>query len=249
MLSPETKALQSQLAQYCRSGHDVESIAAPADRLQHYRRLVYNVTYGILTQAYPITNNLLSAESWKTMVDSFVANHPCVDPQVWKMPRELIDFVSKTGYQAFFAPEFLIDLLKFEWMEVAVYSMPDIEIPGFKGIDDLMTDALCFNPHFEILEIEYPVHQLNKLKPNEHKGQYFILAFRDKIGKVHFISLLTLQAIVIDTLIQNPGVSVLQVLEILATEPNVNLSESDREKIFELIPILVNKGFILGKLT
>jgi uncharacterized protein len=249
MLKPETKALQSQLAQYCRSGQDVESIAAPADRLNHYRRLVYNVTYGILVQAYPITYNLLPSESWKTMVDSFVANHPCVDPQVWKMPRELIDFVAKTGYQTYNAPEFLEDLLKFEWMEIAVYSMPDVEVPAFEVIDDLKFNALCFNPHHQILEIQYPVHQLSKLKPEEHKGQYFILSFRHNSGKVHFVSLSALQAIMIDTLIQNPGVSVLEVLELLALEQHISLSINTKIEILELLTFLHTKSFVLGKLS
>lgn len=249
MLKPETKAIQSQLATYCRTGYDVENIAAPAERLKHYRRLVYNVTYGILAQAYPITYNLLSNESWKKMVDSFVANHPCVDPQVWKMPSELINYVSTTGYQTFNAPEFLVDLLRFEWMEVAVYSMQDLEILSFVAVDNWLIDSLCFNPHYQILEFQYPVHQLNKLKPEVHKGQYFILAFRDDVGKVRFMSIQAIQAVLIDTLIQNPGISALDVFSSMANDYDFSITKSTEQKLVELFSTLNTKGFILGKLV
>jgi len=249
MLKPETIALQSQLATYCRTGREVENIAAPAERLKHYRRLVYNVTYGILAQAYPITYNLLSNESWKTMVDNFVANHPCIDPQVWKMPGELIDFVSKIGYKTFDAPEFLVDLLKFEWLEVEVYSMSDIEIPTFMAIDNWLTDSLCFNPHYQILELQYPVHQLNKLKPEAHKDQYFILSFRDEVGKVRFISIQAIQAVLLDTLIQNPGFSAQDIFDSMADETDFTVTKNTEEKLIELLSMLHTKGFLLGKLV
>lgn len=249
MLKPETIALQSQLANYCRTGNDIKQIAAPAERLRHYRRLVYNVTYGILAQAYPITHNLLSNESWKKMVDSFVANHPCVDPQVWKMPSELIDYVSKEGYQTFDAPEFLVDLLKFEWLEIAIYSMKDVEIPAFSKIEDWLNDSLCFNPHYQILELQYPVHQLNKLKPETHKGQYYILSFRDNEGKVRFISLQAIQAVLIDTLIQNPGISACDVINLMTTDHDFGMTQNTEKNLVELFSTLETKGFILGKLV
>jgi uncharacterized protein len=244
MLKPETIAIQKDLASYCLTGKSLTTTSLSPQRLSHYRRLVYNVFYGILEQAYPVAFNHLNRTIWNSLVDDFVAEHACSDPQVWKMPKDLIDFTK--NHAILQQHPYLLDLLKLEWMEIEVHCMVDVELPKVVPANDLLDEPLYFNPHHRILPLTYPVHKINKLQPAKHIGQYFILAFRDLYGKVHFISLNASHAIILDSMIQNPGLAASEILAEITSDSIENVGENTDTSLLQLLDKLVDKGFILG---
>jgi len=243
MLKPETIAIQKDLASYCLTGKSLTTTSLSPQRLSHYRRLVYNVFYGILEQAYPIAFNHLDRTVWNSLVDDFVAEHACSDPQVWKMPKDLIDFVA--NHSILQKHPYLLDLLKLEWLEIEVHCMEDIEIRAVNPSNDLLNEPLYFNPHYQILPLTYPVHKINKLQPAEHIGQFFILAFRDKNGRVHFMSLGASQAIILDSMIQNPGVAASEIIAEIMSVSKINVEDAETS-FLQFLKKLVEKEFILG---
>ena len=53
---------------------------------------------------------------------------------------------------------FLDDLLYFEWMEIEVHTMPDRPFPDYVKEGNVLEDRLAFNPEYEIIRMDYPVH-------------------------------------------------------------------------------------------
>ena len=177
MLKDKTYQLQSAMSDYVRNGEKVDLPVDSDMRLGQYRRLVFNVVKGTLEQAYPIAARHLGQEVWADLIHKFFANHACQHPQVWRMPKELMDFVADQNYPEKLDLPHLPDLLRLEWLEIEVHSMPDLEIKPFGQIGDLMNTALYFNPHFRLEKFNYPVHKIHEINPAENPGEYFILIF------------------------------------------------------------------------
>src|SRR6056297_2072235 len=112
MLKNDTHNIQSSLADYCRNGEAVDLPGTTDGRLPQYRRLVFGVISNTMKQAYPIAAKHLGPEVWDQLVEDFFANHACQNPQVWRMPRELIDYVESSGYDEKLQLPHLLDLLK-----------------------------------------------------------------------------------------------------------------------------------------
>ena len=182
---------ETKFANYCRTGNFVRLKKTTPDRLPHYRRLVYNVIDDTLQTAYPLTYKLLAATEWNMLVKDFFSTHACQSFQVWKMPYELYQYVEQHNLSVKEKYPHLLNLLLFEWMEIEVFMMEDIDVPAFKTNGTLITDELILNPEHFLLVTEYPVHQKKATEINvADKGTYYLLIFREpQTGKVIFIEL------------------------------------------------------------
>lgn len=186
MLTDHTRTQQQTLASFCRKGEGPAAEGMYTDREQHYRKLVYNVVKDSLDGAYPIARTALSEEEWDTLCHQFFAEHACQSAQIWEMPRELMDFMLSVEHPLLEKYAFLRDLLLFEWMEIEVYMMEDVEVPEKASVD-----VLQLNPEFRLLQMRFPVH---KKRPQElstaNEGNHFVLLYRHpETCKVQFISL------------------------------------------------------------
>jgi hypothetical protein len=189
-LEASTVAQQRLLAGYCRNGNLVPIDGAKPSRLETYRRLVFSGIRDALVQSYPLTQALLTEHEWANLVHDFFEQHKCVEPQIWKMPFELIAFVKeKQGDLQTKYPQ-LIDLLEFEWLEIALYMMPDIPYPMQRSGNPNLSQWI-FNPEHRFMRLDFPVHLLNASRITaKDKGVYNVLAYRhQQTGAVHFINL------------------------------------------------------------
>lgn len=173
MLKSETKYLQSNLADFSRSGIEREIEGTRPDRLQHYRRLIRNIVDGAVSSAYPITKKILSNDEWKNLIDDFLREHNSSEAQVWKYPKQLIYYFESSGYHFRLKKDFLLDLLKFEWMEMEVFSMENQNLEKLKA-----QNQVTINPYFILEHFEFPVHKKNYLDIGKFKSNYFVLCYR-----------------------------------------------------------------------
>jgi hypothetical protein len=249
MLKNDTHKIQSALAGYCRDGQPVELPGTTDGRVPQYRRLVFNVIKGTLDQAYPVAAKHLGVEKWNQLVHHFFAHHPCRDPQIWRMPRELIDYVKASEYYKKLQLPHLLDLLKMEWLEIEVHAMPDQKYGVAVEINDILHDPLCFNPHYRLERFDYPVHKIHTLNPGEHRGDYFLLIFREPTVKqrVQFIALQPAYAALIDSLLLNPGVSVYDMWTAIGSAPFPETNSSEYNILNQLFTHLLEKHFVLGR--
>ncbi|TVR38680.1 MAG: hypothetical protein EA392_09405 [Cryomorphaceae bacterium] len=250
MLKKDTSSIQGALAQYCRDGIDISIPGTSPERLKQYRKLVLNVVHSILTEAYPIAVRFLGTDNWNELVERFFAEHKCHNPRVWRMARELLEFVEETGYHKSNNLPFLPDLLMMEWTEIEVHSTPDLEVPAHVLCADnqLLSLPLVFNPHYRLLHLTYPVHRIHRADFISKPGNFFLLVFREKeSGKVQFVSLSLQYAALLETLLESEGLHALGAMNALIESGSLSPDSFDEQKVLNFLKSLQSKQFILGK--
>jgi len=200
-LHKETITVQEKLGEYCRTGVEPELPGVTPGRIHHYRRLVSNVVKDTLGTAFPITISALGKDIWDLLVQDFFADGIPQTPQVWKLPLEFYRYHADKVTGKSIGKPFLDDLLYFEWMEIEVHTMPDRPYPVYETEGDLFHDIVVFNPEYEIIKLEYPVHIYPVRETIERKGEYYALLYRmPESGHVQFLNLSALNVYMITRL-------------------------------------------------
>jgi uncharacterized protein len=197
-LRKETIRVQEQLGEYCRTGVELELPGVTPGRIHHYRRLVTNVVKDTLQTAFPISVAALGEDFWESLVQDFFSNGIPQTPQVWKLPFAFYQYHASRETGKKNGKPYLDDLLYFEWMEIKVHTMPNRSYPDFVTEGDIFQDSLAFNPEYEIVKLQYPVHTHPVSEAIDLKGEYFILVFRMPVsGHVQFLHLSALNVYII----------------------------------------------------
>lgn len=204
-LNQDTQNIQSNLARYCRTGIYTAMEGVSEERVQHYRRLVFNQVKNTLNQAYPITREWLNAEDWMMLIHSFFEHHDSQTPKIWQMPREFMEYVVNKDFSAKLDKPSLNDLLRFEWIEIEVHTMPDVKIKPVELNGDYLKDTLVLAPEYSLQKLEYPVHILNADLAVEKKGDWFVYVFRNlATGVVQFLNISVLHTFILEKLYEKP---------------------------------------------
>jgi hypothetical protein len=235
---------QSSLVNYCRTGEYTPIPGVREKNVGRYRQLIFNVVNGSLQSAYPLTYNLLDEDEWHKLAHTFFSSHRCQSPMVWEMPKELYEFAVETNHPLIKKYPFLLDLLLFEWKEVEVYMMEDIEPHPFTP-EKLFGACYVLNPEIRVLSLEYPVHLKNAKDITEaDKGHYFVSLHREpETGKVLFTNIQYPHVQVIEKLAQDP-VSFEKLLEIfLQYAPE----KQARRALLDFIDASISSKLILGQ--
>ena len=109
-----------------------------------------------------------------------------------------------------------------------------------------MTDTLVFNPEYEIVQLEYPVHMYPVRQATELKGEYYALLYRmPETGHVQFHNLSALNVYII-TRLQEEKVPLNEIKNEIARVAGIESERylDDALKIF-LVELLERK-MILG---
>jgi uncharacterized protein len=190
-LQTTTYKAQSQLAEYCRTGIYSPIPGVNERNIHRYRDLIYNIIDDSIQAAFPLSFNLLKKEEWEKMIKDFFGSHYCQSPQIWQMPGELITFLDNSNYKLLKKYPFLKDLLLFEWFEVELYMMEDLEVPTYKTDEIYIDNNLVLNPELKILILKFPVHLKNATEIiKSDKGQFFVCMHREpESGRIEFSNL------------------------------------------------------------
>lgn len=202
-LRDTTSDVQSKFAEYCRTGETEGIKGAREDRIPEYRRLVFSVIKNALNTAYPIVyKKYLTEEDWEGLQFRFFSNHNCSDPQIWRMPEELIGYTAQHEIDLQSKYPALVDLLRFEWQETFLFMMPDIDILPHSGEAPSLNDIPVLEPEMQLLALQYPVHETHPSKlPEAKAGQYISMGWRDRDKRhVHFMGISVFFALVLETL-------------------------------------------------
>ncbi len=203
MLHKDTQRIQELLGEFVRTGIGQEIPGLTPGRIDHYRRLVYNVVRDTMDTAFPISRAALGESGWDLLVHEFFSNEACQTPQVWKLPYEFYIYHSGNESGVKIGKPYLEDLLYFEWMEIEIHTMPDRPFPEYGDRGNIFRDPLAFNPEYEIIKLEYPVHLHSAQESAELRGNYFILVMRDPdTGNVSFMDLSPVHAYILTRLVE-----------------------------------------------
>ncbi len=245
LYTPETYQIEKNLVHWCKTGQPVRIPGTRQKGLQQYRRLLRNNFNEVMKQAFPIARTVLPEAQWDRLIDDFMAAHPAATPQIWKLPREFYHFVKANGYGDRMALPFLNDLLHFEWIEIAVHTMPDQNrgISHQKG--DPMKDRITVNPEHRLIRLSYPVHLYAAGEVEKHKGDYFVLTFRRKDFEVLFMDLPPLHAFYFEQIVR--GLTFNEILSVtLQAAPGIVKTDQLKQNLLDFVQTLFSQEVFLG---
>ncbi len=200
-LESSTYTIMSEFAEYCRTGRNDLKAGHDDGGARQYRRLTLNIIDDSLQRAFPILKSRISDEQWESLVTGFVAEQELRDPELWKMPKQLLQYARVNNIGKKLGVPELDDLLLFEWTEVELFMMPDLLPVEHFSAGDLWQEIPVLNPEFKLLALSYPVFRVSDIELAQRTGEYFLLLFRHpESGQVHFIELSKLFAEIVRVL-------------------------------------------------
>lgn len=211
------------LAAVCRTGRTSDKVRAPEDRQLVYHRLIKGVVADTLARAYPLTKALLESgecapeDTWENLVNRFLNSGSLINPELWQMPRGLVEFARAEKLGERLNIPFLDDLLLFEWTEIEVYMMKDCEVvasteengadnegASSSSLDQGSTakrSTFTLNPHHKILTLSYPVFLQGTFEERSRPGEYTLAVCRDPHDfSVQFVHLSLVAVLALDIL-------------------------------------------------
>jgi len=245
-LRKETIAIQEQLGEYCRTGEERELPGITPGRIHHYRRLISNVVHDTLRTAFPITVAALEESQWEELVQDFFSEGIPQTPQVWKLPFEFYEYHAGRETGKKMDLPFLDDLLYFEWMEIEIHTMPDRPYPDYVSKGNLFKDILVFNPEYEIIGLDYPIHTHPIKDALQMEGDHFALLYRlPESGHVQFLGLSTLNVYII-TRLQEENVPLNEIKNEFARVAGIESGRYLDDALEKYLGDLLERKMILG---
>lgn len=178
---------QRQLTDYIRHGKAAPDMgSSQLARMQVYRDTFHAGMQELLSNCFPVTQEILGEEKWGKLVSDFYANHHAKTPLFHQIPEELLTYLWQERDEKN-DPNYLKELAHYEWLELAVeYS----EVDGNNNsqpVDKIKYDVLAVTPTAQIMAYHYPVHQINKDFQPTQPEPTFICCYRDQDDQVELL--------------------------------------------------------------
>lgn len=219
-MQPEFMQLQKKLSDYVR---DPEANSGPekieARRLQIYQDLFFNTVEGFISTAFPVARTLYDEAAWRGIIRDFMRCHYCESPFFVKLAEEFIDYLSNERQMMPCDPVFLLELVHYEWVELAL----DISTEQLPEIQPLPKDVLSVNlqlsPLAWSLAYQFPVHKVSAtFQPEAADAEpTFLLVYRNSKDVVGFLEINAATARLL-VLLEEQGGSVTGALSQLAAD-------------------------------
>ncbi len=200
----DLKDIHNEIGLFIKTGKNINIKNTNYKGFLKYRELIYNNFESAIETAFPITKNIISENDWNFLVRDFFENHNAKYHEIWRMPKEFIEYCKNNEFEKKLKKPFLLDLLNFEWIEIEIFNMPDKIFPKVKKTGNIQNDILVVNPE-NILQIyEYPVNKININSPSLKKQQTIIVSYRHPETKnAEFVLLSKLDALIFEKITVN----------------------------------------------
>ena len=225
--TPELAEMQRELTEHIRNPAQVQ---APEEiesrRIKIYNDLIYNNLESFISGGFPVTRSLYRDEDWHRLVRNFISRHRCESPYFLEISQEFINFVMQEYQLSPVDPPFLLELVHYEWVELAL----DVAEDEFPELDtQLAVDPLQNTPVISSLAwslaYQYPVHTLGPgIEPDSPPPQpTYLVVYRNRAEEVKFLEINAATARLLELVSVNEGVLPgRRLLEQLAQEMNAD---------------------------
>ncbi len=241
-----TQPYQRMLANYTRTGIEERIPGTKQEGIQRYRTMIYNVVNDSLITAYPLTKGLLTEEEWNDSVQHFFSSHACQSPFLWRMPFEFLEFVKMNELTLQNKYPFLNDLLLYEWVEIEVFMMEDIDVT-YTSKGKIENGLLMLNPACVVQYFQYPVYdkQIQGISKKD-KGHYFLLTHRNPLtGRVSFLEIAPMFARMFEFL-SDEAYTIDQLIDQFLNETSITIDLNKKIEIMDFFKACIDKQIILG---
>lgn len=244
--SDSTQQYQRMLASYTRTGIEVNIPGTKNEGIARYRTMIYNVVNDSLATAYPLAKNLITAEEWNATVQHYFSSHACASPYLWQMPFEFFEFVKERELELQTQYPCLGDLLLYEWVEIEVFMMNDVEVSYSKN-GSIKTDALVLNPSCILQYFQYPVYSKKAAEITSNDvAHYFMLTHRNpETNLIRFMEVAPMFARMIE-LLDEKAQTIEALTNQFSTESEIEISQTIKKDIESFFQKCLTKGIILG---
>ena len=248
---PSFKKTQYEFAAHIR---DPESNPKPADvesrRMKIYNELFFNNVEDFISNTYPVLKEITPESDWDEMMRDYFSNHISHTPLFPEMPREFLKYL-ETERNNPNDPEFINELAHYEWIELALMTSDldkDIDWDKIDTSTDLLENKPVLSPLAWPLTYQYPVQQIcADFVPDAPSEQpVYLLIYRDKSDKVHFMELNPVTALLIQLINEDNNLTTKQMLETIAEQMNHPNPNVVIEGGLQIIHDLKNRNVILG---
>ncbi len=238
--------LQNAIGSFVRSGDRIGIKNTKEKGFLKYRELIFNNIAGAMNIAFPISKSIIPDDLWEEMLQSFFTNHKAKTNFVWELPKEFVEYCKSEDYAKNLKLPFLNDLLNFEWMEMEIFNMKDIEHPAFVGSGNIETDILVVNPEHSLQVYDYPVHKIDIERPKIEKVKSFIVSYRHSETKdAEFVSLSFLDALLFEKITVDE-LAIKDALHIIEEEIQQEIPEELKQKSTQFFTKLLENNLFLG---
>ncbi|MCF6442071.1 putative DNA-binding domain-containing protein [Pseudoalteromonas luteoviolacea] len=203
---------------------DPENTVKPSDiedrRMKIYRELFFNNVEGFVASAFPVLKSLYDEKHWIALVRQFFAEHECTSPYFLEISQEFLKYLDQ-GYRPNESdPVFMFELAHYEWVELNVSILQ-------RDKYDLLFDAeldenqpLFLSSVAQCVQYRFPVHQIQvDYQPEQpQEGPYSFVVYRDLEEEIQFIALNPMTSLLLASVEQQPGMSVLEICEQIAQQ-------------------------------
>lgn len=133
------------------------------DRVNIYAEMYYARLVDVLKSDFPRVAAILGCDRFHTIVSEYLARHPSTHPSLRYLGCCFPGFLQESPASVAFP--FLSDLAALEWARVEVFDAGDAEplrVEHLQSIDPDAWPTLRFQtiPAFQILQSEWPVHEI-----------------------------------------------------------------------------------------
>lgn len=235
---------QLELARYVRSP---EKNPAPANvelrRLHIYRDLIYNNIENFIANVFPVTRSILDDHSWHQLVRDFIQDHYCQTPYFLQISDEFVHYVVQVRGLREGDPAYLLELIHYEWVELALDVSAEI-IPDAGALPDDWEHARPrVSPLVVCLAYQYPVQKVSAAFPAWPAEPTQLLVYRNRADEVCFMVANPLTARLI-YLLQSADAPLNSHLDTIATELQHPQPEALSAQAIALIRELLSLGII-----
>jgi hypothetical protein len=193
-------------------------------RMKIYNDLVYNNIEGFISGGFPVTRSLYRDEDWHRLVRCFVRDGRCQTPYFLEISQEFIQFLMQQYVLSPVDPPFLLELVHYEWVELALdVAEEEIEEEDAGVSVDPLEGVPVLSPLVWNLSYQYPVHKIGPgfepdVPPTEAT---YLVVYRNRDDEVGFLESNAATARLLELLRDNDScLNGLALLEQLAAEMN-----------------------------
>ena len=191
-----------------------------------YRDLFFNNLRGLLASNFPVLHKIFGDKAWRQLIRDFMTRYRAHTPLFPELPREFLQYLQDIRGELEGDPPFLMELAHYEWAELAIsLDKADLDQITSEKTDgrkdsDLLEGVPVLSPLAWQLSYHFPVHQIRPdFQPQEPGTQAtHLLIYRRRDDSVKFMQLQAVSARLFHILKDNPDISGLSVLKLIATE-------------------------------
>lgn len=160
----------------------------PARRAAAYRELLFNNVCGVVDACFPVARTVLGPRRWQRLQRKFFADWRSQSPLFCDLPGEFLRWLDEAALPLALPP-WALELMHYEWVELAVDMMQTQALPQFDADGDLLAARPLIAPAHKLLTSAWPVHRISPGWRPRKPVPVQLIVFRDRNECVQFVEI------------------------------------------------------------